>query len=119
MLFHDTLILNNTEYSIAIKTRFNSTESTKTSHNGHLKENGLVLMAMLAWDVIHGCMYAHKYVRIAHGLITNDTANKRPGSTQYAMFVNTFDAVEIWWKDIDTNLSSTKTHPINDWVNGE
>jgi len=40
-----------------------------------------------------------------------------PGSTEYAMFVDTHNAVEIWWKDIDQNLTSTEAHPINAWVN--
>jgi len=40
-----------------------------------------------------------------------------PGSTTYAMFVNQENAVEIYWKDTDTNLTSTEIHPINSWVN--
>jgi hypothetical protein len=40
-----------------------------------------------------------------------------PGSTTYAMLVNQANAVEIWWKDTDTALNSTTTHPINAWIN--
>lgn len=33
------------------------------------------------------------------------------------MLVNTFNTIEFWWKDTNTTLSNTPTHPINEWVN--
>lgn len=33
------------------------------------------------------------------------------------MFVNTANTAEIWWKDTDTNKTSTPAHPINTWTN--
>ncbi|KAF2765136.1 hypothetical protein EJ03DRAFT_280674 [Teratosphaeria nubilosa] len=39
------------------------------------------------------------------------------GAMAYVMFVNTQDTVEFWWKDTDTNRTSTKEHPINAWTN--
>lgn len=38
-------------------------------------------------------------------------------STTYAMFVNTDDAVEIWWRDTMLNHTNTTTHPLNEWTN--
>jgi hypothetical protein len=38
------------------------------------------------------------------------------GTVTYAMFVNQENTVEIYWKDTNTNLTSTDTHPINEWV---
>lgn len=35
------------------------------------------------------------------------------------MMVNEQNTVEFYWKDTDTNKSSTKDHPINQWVNGK
>jgi hypothetical protein len=40
-----------------------------------------------------------------------------PGSTTYAMMVNEHNTAEIWWKDTNSNTSSTDAHPINTWVN--
>ncbi|KAF2650858.1 hypothetical protein K491DRAFT_720389 [Lophiostoma macrostomum CBS 122681] len=40
-----------------------------------------------------------------------------PGSTTYAMMVDESSTAEIWWKDTDTNLTSTSAHPINTWEN--
>ncbi len=39
-----------------------------------------------------------------------------PGTVTYVMMVNEENAVEVYWKDTDTNLTSTKEHPINEWV---
>ncbi|PSN65440.1 hypothetical protein BS50DRAFT_497710 [Corynespora cassiicola Philippines] len=41
----------------------------------------------------------------------------QPGTTTYAMMVNTQNTAEIWWKDTDTNVTSTAEHPINTWEN--
>lgn len=40
-----------------------------------------------------------------------------PGTVTYAMFVNLANTVEFWWKDTNTNLTSTDAHPINAWTN--
>lgn len=40
-----------------------------------------------------------------------------PGSTTYAMMVNQQNTAEIWWKDTNSNLTSTDDHPINTWEN--
>ncbi|GAB7341492.1 hypothetical protein MBLNU457_7720t2 [Dothideomycetes sp. NU457] len=40
-----------------------------------------------------------------------------PGTTTYVMMVNQENTVEFWWKDTNTNLTNTTTHPINEWVN--
>lgn len=37
-------------------------------------------------------------------------------SIMYAMFVNTKNAVEFWWKDSDTSKKSTDAHPIDKWT---
>lgn len=42
-----------------------------------------------------------------------------PGSVTYAMFVNTKDEVEFYWRDTNTSLPSTASHPINKWTKGE
>lgn len=42
-----------------------------------------------------------------------------PGTTTYVMFVNTNNIVEFWWKDTNTTLASTDTHPIDVWTNCE
>jgi len=41
------------------------------------------------------------------------------GTVTYVMMVNLENTVEFWWKDTNTNLSSTTGHPINEWVNSE
>jgi hypothetical protein len=33
------------------------------------------------------------------------------------MMVNEHNTAEIWWKDTNSNTSSTDAHPINTWVN--
>lgn len=38
-----------------------------------------------------------------------------PGTTTYAIMVNSENTAEIWWKD--TNSSNADTHPINTWQN--
>ncbi|KAI9808912.1 MAG: hypothetical protein M1827_007137 [Pycnora praestabilis] len=40
-----------------------------------------------------------------------------PGSVSYVFMVNFQNSVEIWWKDLNTTLQSTTTHPINTWTN--
>ncbi|KAF7194603.1 hypothetical protein HII31_04109 [Pseudocercospora fuligena] len=40
-----------------------------------------------------------------------------PGTVTYVMFVNAENTVEFWWKDTNTNLTNTTTHPINAWTN--
>lgn len=40
-----------------------------------------------------------------------------PNSTTYAMMVNQDNTAEVWWKDTNSNASSTPQHPINEWVN--
>ncbi|KAF2113105.1 hypothetical protein BDV96DRAFT_496974 [Lophiotrema nucula] len=40
-----------------------------------------------------------------------------PGTTTYAMMVDTENTAEIWWKDTNSNMTSTPQHPINEWVN--
>ncbi|KJX92547.1 hypothetical protein TI39_contig5841g00003 [Zymoseptoria brevis] len=40
-----------------------------------------------------------------------------PGTTTYVMFVNLQNTVEFWWKDTNTNLTGTESHPINVWTN--
>ncbi|KAG9853337.1 hypothetical protein KCU78_g4579, partial [Aureobasidium melanogenum] len=40
-----------------------------------------------------------------------------PGTTTYVMMVNSQNSVEVWWKDTNTNTSSTASHPINQWTN--
>lgn len=38
-------------------------------------------------------------------------------SVTYVMLVNLQAEVEIWWKDLNTNLESSHSHPINKWQN--
>ncbi|KAG9681130.1 hypothetical protein KCU95_g16163, partial [Aureobasidium melanogenum] len=40
-----------------------------------------------------------------------------PGTSTYVMMVNNENTVEVWWKDTNTNSSSTASHPINQWTN--
>ena len=40
-------------------------------------------------------------------------------TTTYFMIVNEEDTVEFWWKDTNTTLANTTTHPINEWVNSK
>lgn len=40
-----------------------------------------------------------------------------PGTTSYTMFVNDQNSVEFWWKDTNSSISSTDTHPINSFQN--
>jgi len=40
-----------------------------------------------------------------------------PGTVTYVMLVNLEDTVEFWWKDTNTNLTDTVSHPINQWTN--
>lgn len=40
-----------------------------------------------------------------------------PGTTTYVMFVDLHNTVGFWWKDTNTTLTSTKSHPINVWTN--
>lgn len=40
-----------------------------------------------------------------------------PNTTTYAMMVNQQGSAEIWWKDTNSNISSTPEHPINQWEN--
>lgn len=42
-----------------------------------------------------------------------------PGTVTYVMFVNTDNAAEIYWRDTNTSLTSTASHPINKWTKGE
>ena len=42
-----------------------------------------------------------------------------PGTSNYVMFVNKQNTVEFWWKDTNTNLTSTTKHPINAWTNSK
>ena len=39
------------------------------------------------------------------------------GSVTYVMMVNLYSQVEVWWKDLNTTLTSTSVHPINSWQN--
>ena len=39
-----------------------------------------------------------------------------PGSNIYVMFVNLQNEVEILWKDLNTTLKNTTTHPIDVWT---
>ncbi|KAI5362178.1 hypothetical protein Slin14017_G074150 [Septoria linicola] len=40
-----------------------------------------------------------------------------PGTVTYVMFVNSDSTVEFWWRDTNTNLTNTTSHPINVWTN--
>lgn len=37
-------------------------------------------------------------------------------TTSYVFMVDATNTLRIWWKDIDTNLTSTTTHPINTYT---
>ncbi|WPH03131.1 Hypothetical protein R9X50_00600600 [Acrodontium crateriforme] len=39
-----------------------------------------------------------------------------PGTSTYVMFVDTNNTVEIWWRDTNTSVASTASHPINEWT---
>lgn len=41
------------------------------------------------------------------------------GSVTYLMLVNPKSQVEILWKELNTTLKSTTTHPINTWTTGK
>lgn len=38
-------------------------------------------------------------------------------STTYAMFVNTDNTVEVWWRDTNLNHTNSTEHPLNVWTN--
>ncbi|KAJ9640892.1 hypothetical protein H2199_005560 [Coniosporium tulheliwenetii] len=38
-----------------------------------------------------------------------------PGTVTYTVMVNRDHAVEVWWKDTNSSLSSNSSHPINSW----
>ena len=38
-------------------------------------------------------------------------------STTYAMFANTENTIEVWWRDTNLNHTATDTHPLNEWTN--
>ena len=40
-------------------------------------------------------------------------------TTTYVMMANLENTVEVWWKDTNTSLTNTTTHPINQWVNSK
>jgi hypothetical protein len=39
------------------------------------------------------------------------------GSVSYVMMVNFDNAVQLYWKDLNTSIPSTDSHPVNKWVN--
>jgi hypothetical protein len=39
------------------------------------------------------------------------------GTVTYVMFVDLLNTVNFYWKDTDTNTTSTESHPINVWTN--
>jgi len=39
------------------------------------------------------------------------------GSVSYVMMVNFDNAVQVYWKDLNSSIASTDTHPVNKWVN--
>jgi hypothetical protein len=39
------------------------------------------------------------------------------GSVSYVMMVNFDNAVQVYWKDLNTSIASTDAHPVNKWVN--
>ncbi|KAF2718068.1 hypothetical protein K431DRAFT_142310 [Polychaeton citri CBS 116435] len=39
-----------------------------------------------------------------------------PGNVTYTMFVDLENTVRFYWKDTNTNLTNTTTHPINKWT---
>ncbi|KAF2402645.1 hypothetical protein EJ06DRAFT_528740 [Trichodelitschia bisporula] len=40
-----------------------------------------------------------------------------PGTVSYAMMVNLQNTIEFWWKDTNSSLPSTESHPIQSWQN--
>lgn len=40
-----------------------------------------------------------------------------PGSVSYVMLVNFDDAVQVYWKDLNSSVETTSSHPVNKWVN--
>ena len=40
------------------------------------------------------------------------------GSITYLMLVNLKSQVEVLWKELNTTLKSTTTHPVNQWTTG-
>lgn len=40
-----------------------------------------------------------------------------PGSVSYVMLVNFDNAVQVYWKDLNSSVADTPTHPVNKWVN--
>lgn len=47
------------------------------------------------------------------------TWNKEALNVWYAMFVNTKNVVEFYWKDTNSSKESTDSHPINKWTKGK
>jgi hypothetical protein len=39
------------------------------------------------------------------------------GTVTYVMFVNQANTVEFWWKDTNSSIAASITHPINNWTN--
>lgn len=37
--------------------------------------------------------------------------------TTYAMMVNKYNTVEVWWRDTNKTSNATDTHPVNSWMN--
>ncbi|KAF1346509.1 hypothetical protein BDV97DRAFT_378281 [Delphinella strobiligena] len=52
-------------------------------------------------------------------LDADQPATPGPPSTTitYLMLVDAQNTLEFWWKDTNTSLATTPTHPINTWVN--
>ena len=42
-----------------------------------------------------------------------------PGSNTYVFFTNLNNEIDILWKDLNTSLASTPSHPINQWTKGK
>lgn len=40
------------------------------------------------------------------------------GNVTYAMFINRWNSMEVWWRDASLSVASTDAHPISDWRNG-
>lgn len=41
----------------------------------------------------------------------------QPGTTTYAMMVDTHDTATIWWRDTNSTRKPTSEHPIDTWEN--
>ena len=41
-----------------------------------------------------------------------------PGSDTYVFFVNRDNEINILWKDLNTTIAGTTSHPINQWTKG-